>query len=499
MLKVTLITAVALTFICSFMPYSEAHILVIGDSNNDIPSSYNEALNIANLLKSKGYSVDELYRSNATTKNILKGMYGADAIIYAGHGGYESGHYDMKGGVARPPFAVVGSNDFIWGIGDQMREGWNGKLFKAPIKPNIPVIFLQACFSTGWVDTDQVSNPVGTVYNFARMFTGAGANYYATAWNGAGTEIIKDFLSGAKNFGTINNENYEKIVKSNIYNNTIVWRNKNGYAAFIGNWLAQFPKVSQTTAYNDTAAEAWYDGNRSQNPFNPDLTVTKVMAPTIGLKGYRIFVPNTIKNLAIVSSNSFYVDYYLKTSSKSPKIYIGQSFINRLGALTSKTMNTSLFIPKTVKIGNYYVLAFADPGKNNFDINESNNYKFSSTKISIHNAYRDLVMTVLTAKLKEKRTLLLSNTIKENGTLSTHSFYVNYYIKNKKTAESKYIGNYHYRGLGGGAVKNQNIAFKLPRNIIAGNFYVVASLDAHKNVQEFNETNNYMKCIIKSE
>ena len=68
------------------MPYSEAHILIIGDSNNDIPSSYSEAKSIATLLKTKGYPVVELYKGNATTKNILKGMYGADAIIYAGHG-----------------------------------------------------------------------------------------------------------------------------------------------------------------------------------------------------------------------------------------------------------------------------------------------------------------------------------------------------------------------------------------------------------------------------
>jgi hypothetical protein len=80
-LKTLLVTAVALTFICSFMPYSEAHILIIGDSNSDIPQSYSEALSIANFLKSKGYSVVELYKDNATTKNILKGMYGADAII----------------------------------------------------------------------------------------------------------------------------------------------------------------------------------------------------------------------------------------------------------------------------------------------------------------------------------------------------------------------------------------------------------------------------------
>jgi hypothetical protein len=481
------------------MPYSEAHILVIGDSNSDIPSSYSEAKSIATLLKAKGYSVVELYRGNATTKNILKGIYGADAIIYAGHGGYESGHYNMKGGVATPPFGLVGSNDFIWGIGDKMREGWNGKLFKAPIKQNIPVILLQSCFSSGWVDDKEVSNPAATVYNFARMFTSAGANYYATAWNGAGKEIINDFLNkGAKNFGDINNENYEKIVKSNVYNKTVVWRNTNGYAAFIGNWLAQFPKVSQTTKYNDSAAESWYYSDRTQNPFIQDLAVTQVIIPVNGVKGYKISILNTVKNLANVSPNGVYVDYYLKKSSTSPTIHIGQTFISSLNAMTSKTLNTPVTIPNNINIGNYYVLAYANTGRNSLDKNETNNYKFSSTKISIRNAYRDLIMTELSANLKGSKTLYLSNTIKNTGTLLTHSFCVNYYIKNKKTSQSKYVGQYYYNGLSGGKVKKQNITFNLPNKIVANNYYVTASVDAHKNVKESNETNNYRTGIIKT-
>ena len=104
--KILLVTAVSLTFICSILPFSDAHILIIGDSTNDLPDTYNDTTNIAKLLKSNGYSVLELYKENATTKNILKGMYGADAIIYAGHGGFQTGNYNLKGGFASPPFAL---------------------------------------------------------------------------------------------------------------------------------------------------------------------------------------------------------------------------------------------------------------------------------------------------------------------------------------------------------------------------------------------------------
>jgi len=255
-----------------FLNPVEAHILIIGDSNSDYNQSYLETTTLANQLKSNGYEVLELYRSNATSKNILKGMYDADAVIYAGHGGFQYGNYNGNGGNAEPPFALVGSDKFIWGIGDQMREEGNPNLFTAPFKQDIPVILLHSCFSTGWVENNEVGNPIETIYNFASMFTGAGANFYATAWNGA--EIVYDFLSGAIDFTDANNQNYEKIIKSTEYNGTQIWRNDHGYAAFVGNWSSRFPKPAETTHYDDEAAESWYNSDRIKNNLTSKFTIS---------------------------------------------------------------------------------------------------------------------------------------------------------------------------------------------------------------------------------
>ena len=267
LLKVAVVTAVCI-FI--FLPAAEAHILVISDSNN-----YNEASKIVKSLKSKGYHVLWLYGENATTKNVIKGMYKADAVIYEGHGGYQSGNYDGNGGTASPPFALIGSDGFIWGVGSQMSTGLGQKTFTAPFKKNIPVILLHACFSDGWVVNNEVANPTATVYNFARMFTGAGANYYATGYDGA--QIIYDFLNGAASFESANNKNYEKITKYTSYNGTKIWRNDHGIAAFVGNWKGKFPTAAQTTAYNDAAAEKWYDSNAAGSVLgNVDWNIIKM-------------------------------------------------------------------------------------------------------------------------------------------------------------------------------------------------------------------------------
>lgn len=495
-LKMFFVTALTLSFVFSFVPFSSAHILIIGDSNSDIPDAYTETKAISKLLKSKGYQVYEVYGSNATTKNILKGMYGADAIIYAGHGGYQMGNYNLNGGKASSPFALVGSNNFIWGIGDKMREGWNGKLFSAPIKNNIPVILLQSCFSTGWVDDKEVANPTETVYNFARMFTGAGANYYATSWVGA--EIVKDFLNGAKNFSEANKINYEKITKSTVYNNTSIWRNTHGYSAFVGNWFGTFPKANETTKYDDAAAEAWYISDRSKNPFQPDLTMTNIISPKSGFKGHSIIFTGVIKNLANVASSGFFVNYYIKHNSTTKSIYIGKSFISTLSANSVKYDKKTVTLPTSISSNSYFITAYVDAGMNNAETNEKNNLKMSQTKTLITSPFRDLLSSKLIATMSGKK-LTVTNTVTNRGNINTSSFYVNYYLKKAgQTGFGNYVGHKYFTGINAGKNTSQNTAITL-NSIYKGNYTIVAYIDPQKKIVESNRSNNILTKTLITE
>jgi len=493
--KTLLITILSLSFVVCFVPFSSAHILIIGDSNSDIPDAYSETKSVATLLKSKGYQVYEVYRNNATTKNILKGMYGADAIIYAGHGGYQAENYNLKGGKATPPFALVGSNDFIWGVGDKMREGWNGKLFSAPVKSNIPVFILQSCFSSGWVDNIEVANPTSTVYNFARMFTGVGANYYATSWIGA--DIVKDFIKGTKNFKEANKINYETITKGTTYKNTVIWRNTHGYAAFVGNWLGTFPTVSETTKYNETAAEAWYNSDRSKNPFQPDLTVTNVINPKNGLKGQSIGITTVVKNLASAKSSSFYISYYLKHDPTNTYIYLGKSFISSLSGKSIVNVKKTLTIPSKVSIGNYYIAAYVDSGKTNAETNENNNFKKTTNKTYITYPFRDLMSSSLNATIKGKQ-LIVSNTVKNRGSIKTDSYFVNYYLKKTgQTGLGTYVGRKYFKGLSSGSSKSSTVQITLNKTYNSS-YKLVSYIDPQMKIKESNRNNNIKICSIKS-
>ncbi|MDO9043904.1 MAG: PKD domain-containing protein [Methanobacteriaceae archaeon] len=272
-----------LVFGLATLPTAQAQIVIIGAPSDDLPTGpygyLEDSIKIANMLKAKGYTGDklvELYGKNATSTNILKAMYNADAVIYIGHGGYQYGHYNGNGGTATPPFSLVGyapstdtsGNEFIWGIGDNMRQGWSGDVFTAPFKSNIPVFLLHACFSTGDVEGTQVANQVETIYNFATMFTGAGANYYASAnFNG---HIIDTFLKGATNFWDANNKinSDEKLYKRSSYAESNIYRSYDNYVAFTGNWAGTFPSLSQVTDYNSTAALAWYNSKAPKASFS---------------------------------------------------------------------------------------------------------------------------------------------------------------------------------------------------------------------------------------
>lgn len=265
--KLLILSLLPILLIFGFLPVCEAHILIVANGDNSTPDSYLVVKETAEVLKSKGYNVLELYGSNATTKNILKGMYNADAVIYAGHGVFIDGNYDGHGGLATPPFGMVGSDGVIWSVEGKMQEGYSGGLFQAPFKKNIPVILFGACFSSGWVGKNEVSNPTETIYSFSQMFTRAGANYYASAntrkYQGREiVDVVALFLNGANNMGDANKKNLGLTInRSEIYQDQAIWHNNHGYNAFVGNWNGTFPKASQTTPYNDTAAEAWYIGS----------------------------------------------------------------------------------------------------------------------------------------------------------------------------------------------------------------------------------------------
>lgn len=479
-----------LFFIFSFStPSSHAHVLIIADGDSSNPELREEGDNTASTLKSKGYKVLKLSQKNATTKNIMKGMYKADAVIYIGHGGYASGNYNNKGGNATPPFALVGSNDFLWGSGDKIKSGWNGRAVKAPFKPGIPVILSHTCFSTGYVEDNEVSNPTETIYHFSRMFTGSGANYYASGYfavykGKVVVDMVDKFLGGATTFQAANQKNTgaQRITRSSTYNGTTIWRNSHGNNAFVGNWSATFPKASQTTYYDDLEAEAWYQAAVLVKPDKTAPTV-KSTSPARNSKGIILTSPVTITFSEKVKAGGNVIAAYIKNLKTGAIL-----------SLSSRKVSGNTLILKAAKklvLGSTYQIfipagAVKDGAGNTLVSNYTYNFK-TTTDGTPPEVYRTSPRNKATGvSLAGPVTITFTENIKPGSRYSA------IYIKNLSTGKKVKISTK--------TIKGKTLTLKMKSSRIRGNTYLVyipASSVKDKSVNPLKKAYNFQFRAVK--
>ncbi len=117
--------------------------------------------------------------------------------------------------------------------------------------------------------------------------------------------------------------------------------------------------------------------------YTKDLVVTYIAIPKAAFKGQKISVPNRIKNIGNRNATGFWVNYYIKSSYTGPNKFIGHRYITGLKAGTSNYQHTILTIPTTVGTNGYYILAYTDSTRKILETNESNNVRYSSTKINV--------------------------------------------------------------------------------------------------------------------
>jgi len=279
----SLIIIIFIFIIFSTISSVNAHILIVGDSSNDLPEIRQETIRVYKKLVSDGYPVVFLLGENATAENIVKGMYGADAMIFLGHGS-DLGYYNNDSGISKAPYALPTIDDFgIWTSKNKLSEGLNlfgfgykGK-FIPPFKKGASVLFIHTCFTTGWVQETFVSNPDETIYNFNIPYVNSGANVYSSGYfqsyeGGYFDGVLgKELANGGKKSLTFREAN--KLVYSNDkvdtsqykeYNNMTYYTNNNYSSLFIGNLDSNvLPSPSECSEYDFKAANSWYNSGKS--------------------------------------------------------------------------------------------------------------------------------------------------------------------------------------------------------------------------------------------
>jgi len=167
-----------------------------------------------------------------------------------------------------------------------------------------------------------------------------------------------------------------------------------------GNYFIQF-EIAKTRYFRENA----YDNNILKGSIfqvsqNVDVSITQISIPDnrLGLIT-NSKIDYTINNAGSSSIDSLVNEFYLSVdkSYSADDIRIGYSrvnYSNPINPTSSVNMQASLYVSDRVALGNYYVIAVADPINNLAESDESNNVFVSPDTIEV---FRDVDLTITQA------------------------------------------------------------------------------------------------------
>ncbi len=230
--------------------------------------------------------------------------------------------------------------------------------------------------------------------------------------------------------------------------------------------------------------------------WRPDLRVTSVTTSgntAAGASNYS--VTGVIQNYGSITSDTFYVSYYLSTDTtkSSNDRYIGHATVNGLNGWSTTNAQIKCTIPKDIAQGNYYIIAVADVTSLIPESYETNNNKASANSIFIWRP--DLRVNSITTSgntVRGKTGYAVTSLVENNGAITSDTFYVSYYLSTDtiKDSNDRYIGHATVNGLDGWSTTNAAANCNIPANIAQGYYYLIAVADSTGLIPEFYETNN---------
>jgi len=228
-----------------------------------------------------------------------------------------------------------------------------------------------------------------------------------------------------------------------------------------------------------------------------DLIITNVDAPSSATERDTINVSYMMKNQGNTLAGSFYIYFYLSldtTINPSQDTKFGECYVSALSAGPGITDITSCALPSGLT-GSYYVGAIIDATGSVSESNENNNTGYDPTPMDISPAPPgpDLVVVSIDAPSSATAgdSVNVWNTIKNEGDVSTGSFYIYFYLSTSlpiTTWDTK-IGERYVSSLSAGASSSASSYLTLPSGV-TGSYYVGAIVDAIGSVSESNENNN---------
>ena len=223
-----------------------------------------------------------------------------------------------------------------------------------------------------------------------------------------------------------------------------------------------------------------------------DLVVTALTGPTSAGAGMQFSVNDTTKNQGTGPSDASVTAFYLSTNTviDGTDISLGTRAVGALAPGATDSATTTLTVPATATVGNYYLLAKADANLAIAESNENNNVKTGSV-IPIG---PDLIVSALTvpATAAAGGSISFTDTTKNQGGGAAASSGTSFYLSANVLLDGTdtLLSTRTVGALAPGLSDSATTMLNIPADTVAGTYYIVAKADGPGAVTETQESNN---------
>lgn len=241
--------------------------------------------------------------------------------------------------------------------------------------------------------------------------------------------------------------------------------------------------VAETQEVNNIAAR--------QVQIGGDLTVSALTVPSKGGAGASLVITDTITNSGGGALSQSTTKFYLSTNTTldaSDALLPGSRAVPALDAGMSSSGSTTTTLPANTPTGTYYVIAKADADDAVTETQETNNTAARVVVVGV-----DLIVSAVTVSGGAANTLVISDTVVNQGGGSAIATVTRFYLSSNATFDASDIaltGTRAVGPLGPGASSNGTTTVGVPASVAPGGYYVIALADADLAVAEASETNN---------
>ncbi len=233
----------------------------------------------------------------------------------------------------------------------------------------------------------------------------------------------------------------------------------------------------------------------------PDITpVSLSFGPSVVETGGTITIADEVTNQGVVAAPPFHVGLYLSTNSvlSVSDVLVGERWVDGLAVGATSQAITEVTLPAGLPGGTWYVGLIVDDAAAVPETAEGDNALLAAGTLDVvagPDPRPDLVVEELSfspPSVQPGDPLVISNTVRNVGTLSSGGFRVGFYLSGDETVttEDLLIGSRTIFDLPIGFGSAQSFPYTLPADLPTGFYTVGAIADDLGEVEESDEDNN---------